>query len=168
VVRLHFDSERGDTSAPRCDDPTSPSTLTVSPFKATPGPEPTDPPTVPAEGLRLALEVPDHATAGETLRYLAALTNPTSGAIALAPCPAYRETLASSGAPLVEEHLLNCDAIPSIGPGQTVRFAMVLDIPASQLPTEKAAVVWELDPSYGEGLPPRSPAQKAPIRIVAP
>jgi hypothetical protein len=168
VLRLHLLLGAGDTSAPRCDEPASPSTLTVSAFEATTGPEPSDPPAVPAEGLRLALEVPDHATAGETLQYVAALTNPSSSAIALSPCPAYRETLAWSGESLVEEHLLNCDAVPSIGPGQTVRFAMVLDIPARQWPRDSAAIIWELDPWYGDGFPPRSPAQKVPIRIVAP
>ena len=37
----------GDTSAPRCDDPAAPSTMTVSAFEETPGPDPTEPPSGP-------------------------------------------------------------------------------------------------------------------------
>jgi hypothetical protein len=52
------------TSLPRCDDPRAPSTVSVGPFEATTGPDPTDPPAIPAETLRLTLVVPDHAVAG--------------------------------------------------------------------------------------------------------
>ena len=140
----------------------------VSAFEETVGPSPTEPPAVPAEGLRLALEVPDQATAGAALHYVAALTNPTAGAISLTPCPAYRESLVTPSGQLAVDYVLDCAAVPSIDPGQTVRFAMVFEIPDSLPPTDKAALIWELDPYHSQGFLPRQPAQKVAIRIVAP
>lgn len=161
-------STGGEASMPRCDDASAPSTMTASAFEATPGPSPTEPPAVPAESLRPALEVPDQATAGSALHYVAALTNPTAAAISLTPCPAYRESLVTPSNQLAVDYLLDCAAAPSIGPGQTVRFAMELQIPSAQPPTDQAALIWELDPYYSEGFPARQPAQKVAIRIVAP
>lgn len=158
----------GGTGTPRCDDAAMPSTMTVSAFEETVGPSPTEPPAVPAEGLRLALEVPDQATAGAALHYVAALTNPTAGAISLTPCPAYRESLVTPSGQLAVDYVLDCAAVPSIDPGQTVRFAMVFEIPDSLPPTDKAALIWELDPYHSQGFLPRQPAQKVAIRIVAP
>jgi hypothetical protein len=168
AVRLPIVFAGGDTSAPRCDDTAAPSTMTVSPFEETKGASPTEPPAVPAEGLRVALEVPDHATVGEALHYIAALTNPSAAAISLDPCPAYRESLVATGGPVALDYLLNCAAMPSIGPGQTVWFGMVLEIPRSQPATAQAAIVWELDPYYSEGFLARQPAQKVVLPIVAP
>jgi hypothetical protein len=111
--------------------------------------------------------VPDQATTGAVLHYVAALTSPTADAISLTPRPAYRESLISVGGQLAVDYLLDCAAVPSIGPGQTVRFAMELAIPSSQPPAE-AALIWELDPYYSEGFLARQPAQKVVIRIVAP
>lgn len=153
---------------PRCDEPAMPSTVTVSAFEETTGPSPTEPAEVPAEGLRLALEVPDQVTAGAALHYVAALTNPTASSISLTPCPAYRESLVTASGQLAVDHLLDCAAVASIGPGQTVRFGMVFEIPSSQPSTEQAALVWELDPFHTEGFLTRQPAQKIVIRIVAP
>ena len=168
ALRLPIVFAGGDTSAPRCDDTASPSTMTVSPFEETQGPSPTEPPAVPAEGLRVALEVPDHGTAGEALDYIAALTNPSAAAISLDHCPAYRQTLVTAVGQVAHDYVLNCAAVPSIDPGETVRFAMAFDIPRSQPPTAQAAIVWELDPYYSEGFLARMPAQKAGLRIIAP
>ncbi|HZC33477.1 MAG TPA: DUF4232 domain-containing protein [Candidatus Bathyarchaeia archaeon] len=167
-LRLPIIFAGGETSAPRCDDTAAPSTMTVSPFEETPGPSLTEPPAVPAEALRLALEVPDHGTAGNALDYIAALTNPSTAAISLDPCPAYRESLVTPGGQIALDYLLNCAAVPSIGPGETVRFAIVLEIPRSQPPTTQATIVWELDPYYSEGFLARSPAQKVALGIIAP
>ncbi len=158
----------GGASTPRCDVAGAPSTVTVSAFEETTGPLPTEPPVVPAEGLRLALDVPDQVTAGEALLYVAALTNPSASAIPLTPCPAYRESLLTPDGQLAVDYVLDCAAVPSIGPGETVRFAMVLEIPRSQPPTDQAALIWELDPYYSEGFLARQPAQKVVVRIVAP
>jgi hypothetical protein len=153
---------------PRCDMPAVPSTVTVAAFEETPEPSPTEPPAVPAEGLRHALGVPDQTTAGAKLHYVAALTNPTASAISLTPCPPYRESLVTASGQLAVDYLLDCAAAPSVGPGETVRFAMEFEIPSSQPPTDQAALVWELDPFYSEGFLARQPAQKVAIRIVAP
>jgi len=153
---------------PRCDAPAMPSTVTVAAFEETAGPSPTEPPAVPAEGLRLALEVPDQATAGAALHYVAALTNPTASAISLTPCPAYRQSIVTASGQLAVDYLLDCAAVTSIGPGETVRFAMEFEIPSSQPQTDQAALVWELDPVQSEGFLARQPAQKVAIRIVAP
>ena len=142
--------------------------MTVSAFEATPGPDPTELPSVPAEGLRLTLELPDEATAGEELHYIAALTNPSADAIDLRPCPAYRQSLVTPSGQISADYVLDCHAVSSIGPGETRRFAMEFAVPASQLPTEAAALIWELDPYYSQGLLPRGPAQKVSLRIVAP
>ena len=168
VRRLPIVFAGGDPSAPRCDDVAALSTVSVSAFEKTPGPSPSEPPTVPAEALRLALDVPDQATAGQALQYVAALTNPSASAIALTACPAYRESLVTPSGQVSLDYFLNCVAAPSIGPGETVRFAMVFEIPPSQAPTDQAALIWELDPYYGEGFLLRGPAQKVVLRIVAP
>jgi hypothetical protein len=168
ALRLPIVFAGGDTSVPRCDDTAAPSTMTVSPLEETQGPSPTEPPAVPAEGLRVALDVPAHGTAGEALHYIAALTNPSTAAISLDPCPAYRESLVTPGGQVALDYLLNCAAVPSIDPGETARFAMVLEIPRSQPATTQAAIVWELDPYYSEGFLARSPAQKVALKIAAP
>jgi len=155
-------------STPRCDAPSAGSTMSVGNFNVTAGPSPTDPPAVPAEGLRVALEVPGQATAGQTLHYVAILTNPTASPINLDPCPAYMERINSVGGWVVSDYILDCSGVPTIAPGASVRFAMELDLPASLPPSDKAAIVWSLDPYYSEGFPPRSPAAKVPIQVVAP
>jgi hypothetical protein len=153
---------------PRCDASTAPSMLSVAPFEETPGPSPTDPPAVPAESLRLVLELPDHAVAGQTLHYVAILTNPTAAPVVLNPCPVYQERLNAEGGSVIREYVLACATMPVIAPGASARFAMDLDVPSSLKSDGGAAIVWSLDPYHSLGFPPRSPAQKVPIRIVAP
>jgi hypothetical protein len=155
-------------ATPRCDAPAARSELTVSPFDETPGPSPTEPPAVPAESLRLTLVVPDHAVAGQTLDYVAILTNQTADPIALDPCPAYEERINARGGPLVAYYVLACATVPVIAPGASVRFAMELDLPATLPPDDSAALVWILDPYHSLGFEPRFPEQKVPIRVVAP
>ena len=116
----------------------------------------------------MTLEAPDQATAGEALHYIAALTNPSAAAIDLSPCPAYRESLVTPDGQVTEEYVLDCQAVASIGPGETLRFAMVLAIPATEKPTAAAALIWELDPVLQPGPSAAGPAQKVALRIVAP
>lgn len=163
---LHAPVVMGGT--PRCDAPSAGSTMSVGNFDVTAGPSPSDPPTIPAEGLKVTLEVPDRATVGQTLYYVVILTNPTTSPIDLRPCPAYVERINSVGDWVVADYILDCIGVPRIAPGVSVRFAMELDLPASLPPSDKAAIVWSLDPFYSEGFPPRGPAIKVPIRIVAP
>jgi Protein of unknown function (DUF4232) len=168
TVPVKSNGSTGGPTSPRCDEAAAPSTMTVSAFEATPGPSPSEPPAVPAESLRLALEVPDEATTGTALKYVVALTNPTAGAISLTPCPAYRESLVTPSGQFSVDYLLDCTEAPSIGPGQTVRFAIELQVPRAQPPTDQAALIWELDPYYSEGFLARQPAQKVVVRIVTP
>jgi hypothetical protein len=153
---------------PRCDEASTGSSVSVAAFGATPGPSPSDPAAVPAEALKVALEVPDQATAGQTLHYVIALTNPTASAIGLRPCPAYMERVNAVGGGVAVDYLLDCAGVPTIAPGASVRFAMELDIPASMPSSDEAAIVWSLDPYFSEGFAPRPPAAKQQIRIVAP
>lgn len=158
----------GGGGTPRCDAPTARSEMTVAAFDETPGPSPTEPPSVPAESLRLTLVVPDHAVAGQTLDYVAILTNQTADPIALDPCPSYEERINARGGPVVAYYVLACATVPVIAPGASVRFAMELDLPATLPPDDSAALVWALDPYHGQGFAPRPPEQKVPIRVVAP
>jgi hypothetical protein len=153
---------------PRCDEASAGSSISVAPFDATPGPSPSDPPAVPAEALKVALEVAGQATAGQTLHYVARLTNPTTHLIDLRACPAYSERINSVGGEIAAVYLLDCAGVQTIAPGVSVRFAMQLEIPASIPASDEAALVWSLDPYYSEGFPPRPPAEKVKIRIIAP
>lgn len=162
VLRLRIEG-----GTPRCDAEAFRSSLSVGAFEATSGPSPTDPPTIPAEALKLTLVVPDEGVIGEPLRYVAILTNPTANPITLDPCPAYQERINTEGGPVVADYLLDCVSVPVIAPGASVRFAMELDIPAMVPPADDAAIVWALEPYFSEGFPPRPPEQKLSIRIVA-
>lgn len=153
---------------PRCDEASTGSSLSVAAFDAAPGPSPSDPPAVPAEALEVSLEVPDQATAGQTLHYVVVLTNPTTSPIDLRPCPAYMERVNAPGGGVAVDYILDCAGVPTIAPGATIRFAMQLDIPASIPASDEAAIVWSLDPFSSEGFPPRPPDVKQQIRIVVP
>jgi len=153
---------------PRCDEASTDSSVSVAAFDATPRPSPSDPPVVPAEALKVTLDVPDHGAAGQTLHYVVTLTNPTAFPIGLRPCPAYMERINSVGGGVAVDYVLDCAAVPTIAPGASVRFAMELAIPASMPASDKAAIVWSLDPYSSEGFPPRPPAEKLPIRIIVP
>lgn len=153
---------------PRCDAPSSGSVLSIGPFEAVPGPDPTEPPALPAETLHLALELPARATIGEPLHYVAVLSNETASAVSLAPCPVYMERLNTRGQPIVARFVLNCEPSRVIEPGQALRFEMVMELPPSLQPTNDAALVWALDPYGSQGFAPRSPEAKLPIALVAP
>jgi hypothetical protein len=83
------------------------------------------PPTDPYPGLRADLEAPAEAVAGTTLQYVVALTNTGSMTQALDPCPAYQQGF-KAVRPVPGALLLNCRPIE---PGQTLRFAMRLEVP---------------------------------------
>jgi len=122
------------------------------------GPRPTPVPiaTQPPETLSAHIDAPSTVIAGETMRYVVTLTNLTSSALVLAPCPSYLESL--SGHPLPtpappsnfptfkiwdpivryeggvkESHLLNCSDAPSLGPAASITFEMRLEVPANAL-----------------------------------
>ena len=154
---------------PACADASKPSVLDVTPFEIG-GAWPTDPPTIPADRLTAQLELTGNAVRGQPFAYVVVLTNPTSSAISLPPCPTYEERLNTVGGPAVEEHILNCVGVGAIGPGQSVRFAMVIQVPASLPLSTDAALVWLLDPNYRLGLIPPldAPHAKVPVTVMAP
>lgn len=156
------------TSLPRCDERQAPSTISVGPFAATTGHDPTDPPAIPAESLRLTLDVPDHAVAGQVLSYVANLANPTGGPISLEPCFTFMERLNTHGGPVVVEHVLACESVPMIAAGASVGFRMELAVPDSFPADPDAALVWSLDPFGDQGFAPRAPEAKVPMPVVAP
>jgi hypothetical protein len=128
------------------------------------GPAPTAPtqPADPLASLRVALDTPATVAAGNTLVYVAAVSNPTAEAISLDRCPSYLQQ-ASGVADLKEDYELNCGPVGQIAAHATVRFEMRLAVPADALsgeldltwslampdaPTAKTAVT--VSPAHGE------------------
>jgi hypothetical protein len=122
------------------------------------GPRPTPMPAATQAPATLAahIDAPSTAFAGEGLRYLLTLTNLTSGALVLDPCPSYLVWLVGHPLPteappsnfpsfkiwdpivryaggVKESHLLNCASAPSIGPGASITFEMRVAVPADAL-----------------------------------
>lgn len=122
------------------------------------GPRPTPVPiaTQPPETLRAHIDAPSTVIAGETMLYVVTLTNLTSSALVLAPCPSYLESLGGHPLPTApppsnfptfkiwdpivryeggvkESHLLNCRDAPSLGPAASITFEMRLEVPANAL-----------------------------------
>ncbi|WP_430667257.1 hypothetical protein [Jatrophihabitans telluris] len=99
-------------------------------------------PVYPLDVLRTTLELPHTAKAGSVLRFTVAVHNPTAQGVSLTPCPGYLEAALTS-TPDKRTYALNCAPVRAIIPGQTVRFAMRLPLPAgtSHGPTK---VLWSL------------------------
>jgi hypothetical protein len=116
------------------------------------GSRPTPLPTAKPLPLRATISAPASVRAGETLAYVVTITNASATAVALQPCPFYREWLAGrvtasttpppgfpSGKPwdavkryagnVKESYSLNCRAVPEIAGGASVTFEMRLRIP---------------------------------------
>lgn len=105
-------------------------------------PEPEE--TSPLDVLHATLDLPDTLPAGQTLDYSVTLTNTSDHGVALAPCPSYAETIVPTQPfhlPESKRYFLNCDAMPSIGAGDSVRFAMRVDLPDQ---TGVAKFLWQL------------------------
>jgi hypothetical protein len=85
-----------------------------------------------------SIDVGPTAVRGQPLRYVVELTNTSDIPVPLDPCPVYFESIAKD----FHTYRLNC-APGSIGPRQTVRFSMVLDLPAD-LPVGAAVVTWRI------------------------
>jgi Protein of unknown function (DUF4232) len=140
----------------RCDAPGAPSTLSRGPF----APQRPQPPPSPLEGLTATIGLPPTAVAGRPLRYTVTLTNPSDRPISLRDCPNYQQAvLLPDGGKAVERHLLNCATVGAIGPGQRVRFAMVLDLPVGLRPGA-GVLTWVIE-RVGVG-------QKVPVTVTAP
>jgi hypothetical protein len=142
--------------AARCDAPGAPSTLSRGPF----APQLPEPPPAPLDGLTATMALPPTAVAGQPLHYTVTLANPTDRPIALRDCPNYTEAvLLGDDGKAVERHRLNCAPVGAIGPGQRVRFAMVLELPARLRPGV-GVLTWVVE-RVGVG-------QKVPVTVTAP
>jgi hypothetical protein len=108
---------------------------------AVPQPEPSEPHD-PLTDLTVSLETPPTVNAGDTLTYVADLTNPTDGPISLSPCPGYIQS-ARSPTPVKDLYALNCVPVGAIAAHGTVRFEMRMQIPADT-PAGSLTIFWNL------------------------
>jgi hypothetical protein len=103
--------------------------------------------TSPLAELRPTIVAPASVARGAILTFDVTLSNQTSAAMDLTPCPSYTEQLGP--APVVEKTLLlNCTAVSTIPPGESVTFEMKLPIPAT-VPTGGMKLSWRLEVPSG-------------------
>ena len=102
----------------------------------------------PGSRLRATISrVPASIAPGEPAQYVVTLTNPTSSAVVLDPCPSYEEGI--KGRPSsVRSYRLNCAVVSRIGAHDRVRFAMELPLPDGVRPGE-AVIDWKLQQLSG-------------------
>jgi hypothetical protein len=128
-------------AVPSCIDPSSPSTIGVSPFEPAkisrmkPWTNAVVRATVPGQPL--------HGRRGEILRFRVVLQNTSRSPLRFNRCPAYVQQLVPSGE--VEVYELNCARARPIGPGQSEAFAMQIRVPQSA-PLGGNGLFWGLDP----------------------
>jgi Protein of unknown function (DUF4232) len=159
---------------PRCDQPSSGSTVTAYAFVPVPPPTPEYEP----QAASVVLSVPPTATAGGDLAFTVTLANRGTNPAVLSPCPTYTEDLIVYGSalkpPASQQFLLNCAAIgPALAPGASVTLQMHYAVPAAlpaALPVYAQAgpveLVWGLDP--GGPFDASTAVRRASISIVAP
>ncbi len=95
--------------------------------------------------LKARLDVLGPVQAGYTLTYSVTLTNPSSDAVQLSPCPAYTQYLATAQPGQVQQTLLlNCANVGSLEPGGEATFEMKIQVP-SQFSTGPAKLSWKLE-----------------------
>lgn len=106
------------------------------------GVQPPDPvyPTPSLAGADIRLELPSSVKAGEQLRYVVDIANPTGADMVLDPCPSYVQGLGVVGKTPLR---LNCDTVHDVAAGQTIRFAMEIPVP-SDAPTGPVPVWWQV------------------------
>lgn len=86
----------------------------------------------PVLPVTVGIEAPKRAVAGRVLDYTVVLTNPTSRAVPLTPCPTYTQSVTpTEGPPLLGRYLLNCSPVGVLQPGASARFAMRQPVPAA-------------------------------------
>jgi hypothetical protein len=96
--------------------------------------------------LHASLQLPASVQSGAVLGYIVSLTNPTSGQVALTPCPAY---LQAASASVKDIETLNCTpSHGALGAHRMARFEMRLNVPADT-PPGLLAVKWVLLGSGG-------------------
>lgn len=118
--------------------------IAVGAFQAV---EPVVQPTPTPHPFTYRVDLPISVEAGESLRYTVTFTNVTKSPVVFSdPCPAYQEDLYQgsglTGMPFGKHfYVLNCRLVPSISPGASVTFAMVLDVPVTA-PTGTYTLLW--------------------------
>jgi trimeric autotransporter adhesin len=100
----------------------------------------------PAPQIDAAITASGPATPGTAYSYTVTLTNTSSSAWSLDPCPAYDEGV-KIPAGYSESHLLNCAAATPLAAGASETFAMSLSIPADA-PAGQSLLTWSIE---GEG-----------------
>jgi len=103
---------------------------------------------------QLSAEITDTPTIGsDFLEYVVTLRNQGDESVDLTPCPGYVQSVrtldpnslgASETAAFRGQWRLDCDAHPVLAPGDTVRFAMRLDIPAKLELSGEVMLEWQL------------------------
>jgi hypothetical protein len=91
--------------------------------------------------------VPDRAAPGDAVTYAVTLSNLSSTAITLDPCPSYQEGIKGQGAS-VHTYQLNCSAVARIDAHESVSFAMQLPLP-TRLRPGTAVLDWKLQVPSG-------------------
>ncbi len=97
----------------------------------------------PLAKLQARMLVPTTFSPGATTEYTVELTNPTTTAIDLDPCPSYSQLLSGVDTHVEDLLALNCGPVDRIAPGETVAFAMRIEIPAGA-PAGWAKIGWHL------------------------
>ncbi|MGN6380442.1 MAG: DUF4232 domain-containing protein [Gaiellales bacterium] len=123
-------------------------------------PQPEPPPRRPgsADTLRVTGwgHQPVRATAGRVLHFQVILSNPTSAAVRLRPCPSYTEGLYAVGLVVTRAYRLNCSTVRVIRPHGRVRYAMQVAVPAGLSGGATIKLGWHLntprEPAWGWAL----------------
>ena len=105
-------------------------------------------PVDPTDPLVVTTTMPSAFAVEATVNYTVTLTNPTSTAIPLTPCPAYEEVLNVYPDIVDDRYRLNCGSHRDIAPHESLTFAMRITSPRSKGETKFA---WDLLPIGGAG-----------------
>lgn len=106
------------------------------------------PETAPTPPLRASISDLDPARRGQTLRYVLTLKNVSPSTYRFgADCPVYTENVYASGRRSTSSEYLNCAGL-ELAPGESIRFAMQLDVPEASGP---AKLGWFLDGGVAAG-----------------
>jgi hypothetical protein len=107
-------------------------------------------PTYPVDPLKVTLQLPGTVRAGRWFDFTVTLTNPTSAAVPLQPCPTYQEVWkpVTPAAALSRSYRLNCDGHAEVPPHQALTFQMRMVAPAIAL---EDVFSWTIQPSESVG-----------------
>jgi hypothetical protein len=99
--------------------------------------------------LRVTVQdFPRQARVGTTLHFMVLLANASDVAVSLSPCPSFTQVVNVEGKLAVRSVYLNCDHVAVIPSGQTVRYAMEMDVPQDAAHFPFAKWFWELNTPF--------------------